>query len=369
MKILVLGGAGDMGSYAVRDLAKFSSFGRITIADQNINLAKKIAEELIGRVKVDAIGVDAKNHSELVKAMNGYDVVLSCLGPFYVFEEKAARAAAEAGANYISICDDFDAAENFFELDGLFKKNRLKAITGVGWTPGVSNILIVKGILGMGSAERVNVSWVGSSSDSRGLAVIMHTLHIFNGMIKTFLNGKYAWLKAGTGRKIVEFLPPVGKVPVYHVGHPEPVTIPRVFKNLKEVTLKGTVLPLVTNDLAKLFSKLKMTATVERRARVAKYAHAILPFLNKLPLLKAPAISGLRVDVYGTSSGQPSHFVARTNDHMDRLTAIPASVGASLLASDSSERYGAHSPEGFFEPEVFLEELAKRQIQIVYGKG
>lgn len=43
--------------------------------------------------------------------------------------------------NYVSICDDYDAAAAFLELDDDAKKAGVTAITGVGWTPGITNML------------------------------------------------------------------------------------------------------------------------------------------------------------------------------------------------------------------------------------
>ncbi|GFP43748.1 hypothetical protein HKBW3C_02877 [Candidatus Hakubella thermalkaliphila] len=42
MKVVVLGGAGDMGSEAVKELVKFPEVERITIADLNTAAAEKL---------------------------------------------------------------------------------------------------------------------------------------------------------------------------------------------------------------------------------------------------------------------------------------------------------------------------------------
>ena len=44
-------------------------------------------------------------------------VAASGIGPFYRYEARVARAAIEAGVPYVSICDDYDAAEAVLELD------------------------------------------------------------------------------------------------------------------------------------------------------------------------------------------------------------------------------------------------------------
>jgi lysine 6-dehydrogenase len=103
MKILVMGGAGDMGSKTVEDLALKDDVELITIADRNLAAAQGLASRLEGSpAQVNAMAVDATDHAGLVEAMKGQDVVASALGPFFLFETRLVKAALEAGVDYIS---------------------------------------------------------------------------------------------------------------------------------------------------------------------------------------------------------------------------------------------------------------------------
>jgi len=63
MKIIVLGGAGDMGSRAVEELAKAEGVEQVTIADRNLEAAHQIANRLQEeKAKVDVKSVDANDH-------------------------------------------------------------------------------------------------------------------------------------------------------------------------------------------------------------------------------------------------------------------------------------------------------------------
>ena len=98
MQIIVFGGAGDMGSRAVEDLAHTAGVDRVTIADRDADGAHALAGSLRRAVaEVDVVVVDASAHDALVAAMSGYDVAASALGPFYRFEKLLVRAAIEAG--------------------------------------------------------------------------------------------------------------------------------------------------------------------------------------------------------------------------------------------------------------------------------
>lgn len=359
MKVVVLGGAGDMGSEAVRDLNNNPDVEKVIIADLNIEKAEKLAEQL--GEKCEAVYVNANDEENLISVIKKGDVALSCIGPFYKFEKKVALSSIKAGVNYISICDDFDAVEEVLELDTLAKEKNVTVLTGVGWTPGISNILAVRGIQQMDKAEEINISWAGDAEDAEGLAVIKHTYHIFTGKIKTFIDGEEKLIDAGSGKEIVEFLPPIGKIPVYHLGHPEPVTIPRFIPGIKTVTLKGGITPTWLNGLTKVIVKLNLTSTPQKRDKIASITKKVMNLLS----LGGLKISGLRVDVRGEKDGKKVHYVYRVVDNMRRLTGIPAAIGAVILGSGKITQYGVIAPEVCISPDEFISELNKRNIKVV----
>jgi saccharopine dehydrogenase-like NADP-dependent oxidoreductase len=358
MRIVVLGGAGDMGSEAVRDLVNNQEVKEVIVADLNFEKAKELKKNL--GEKIVPLSLDANNKENLIEVIKKGDVALSCIGPFYKFEAKIAKAAIEAGVNYVSICDDFDAVEEVLKLDQEAKNKNLTILTGMGWTPGISNVLALKGVKELKKADIINIAWAGDAEDSEGLAVIKHTYHIFTGMIITYLDGKHLKIKAGTGKEIVEFLPPINKIPVYHLGHPEPVTIPKFIPNVKTVTLKGGLTPPWLNGLAKILVSLKLTNTPEKRDRLANLTKKLLPYLPGGGL----KISGLRVDV----KGENGHCIYKIVDKMRRLTGIPASIGTVMLAKGEITTKGVIAPEACIEPERFIEELEKRNMKIVEEK-
>ena len=133
MKIVVLGGAGDMGSATVQDLLKFTDVRQVTVAARNTSKAEKMVSAL-GDPRAVVQKIDASSHVDLVKVMQGHDVAAGALGPFYRFEKPLVEAALAAGVDYVSICDDHDAVQAASSFDRAAAKGR-KIITGLGWTP------------------------------------------------------------------------------------------------------------------------------------------------------------------------------------------------------------------------------------------
>jgi len=363
MKIVVFGGAGDMGSEAVRDIAAAKNVDSLLIADYNKNAAARLAADIDSEF-VESTFCDANDHNSLVELMSGADVCLSCIGPFYEYESKMVRAAIDAKVNYVSICDDFDAAEAALAMDKPAKKAGITVLNGMGWTPGLSNVLARKGIDELEEAREVHIAWAGGADDSEGLAVIKHTLHIFTGDVPTYSSGRWKRVPAGSDREKVAFPDPIGKISVYNLGHPEPVTIPHFIPGLEEVTLKGAVTPEWVNPMAKALSAAGLTNSPRKRDIGANFFHRFGPTLFKS---KGKPISGIHVKVVGTRNGQPATFIGTCVDNMKRLTGIPAAIGTLMVGAGQVEAKGVVAPETAIEPELFFTEIKKRGMKVQAG--
>lgn len=361
MKIVVLGGAGDMASRAVRELASEPKVASVTVADCNLPSAERLAADLGDKVK--AVQVDANDHDDLVNTIRGHDAAASGIGPFYRYEVKTARAAIEAGVPYTSLCDDYDATQDVLELDEAAKAAGVTVLTGLGWTPGLSNILALKGAGQFDLVDEINVAWGSSASDSEGYAVILHTMHIFTGRVPSFHKGRLVNLPAGTGKEVILFPPPVGRVNCYHLGHPEPVTLPRYLPSVRTVTLKGGLSEQPLNDLAIWLGRLRLTDTSAKKDVLGQIIKATLPLLSKLGEADVP-YSAVRVDVGGWTEGVYRQVSYGAAAHMDDLTGLPLAIGALMLARGDIHVPGVIAPEACLEPDPFLAELDRRGITI-----
>jgi lysine 6-dehydrogenase len=366
MRIIVLGGAGDMGQRAVRTLACYPDVEQVTIADLNLSRAEVLAAELGGPPRFRAIRVDATSRESLVEAIRGHDAAASAIGPFYKFEVPVARAAIAAGVDYVSLCDDFDAARAVFDLDDEARAAGVRVMTGMGWTPGITNVVARRGADWMGEPESIDIAWAGSASDSKGYAVVLHTIHIFTGMVPSYQEGRLVEVLAGTGEQRLDFPPPLGEVAVFHVGHPEPVTIPRYFPGIRRVTLRGGLTEPFLNRLGLLLARLGLTASTQKKDVLGRLIFRVLPYLERLGPKGVP-LSGLRVEVRGRKEGRPARALFRAADHMENLTGIPLAIGAWMLA-----RGEVGAPPGVLAPEApgaidtgrFLAELGARGLHV-----
>ncbi len=352
-----------MASRAVRDLVLQQDVERLTIADINMDGARQLADSLPGN-NADVVEVDANDHAGMVRILLGYDVAAGAVGPFYKFEKKVTAACIEAGVHYVSICDDHDAVQEVLPLNQQAKEKGIKILNGMGWTPGLSSLLARKGYNELEGVDDINIYWAGSAGDSQGLAVILHTLHIFNGSVPTYRDGKSEMVAAGSGHEPVDFIPPMGRVHTYNLGHPEPITIPLYLPGLKNVSLKGGLREDYLNKSSRLLSKFGLLSNNRRKDLVGSFFNKSLPLIKKL----GPRVSysGIRVDINGYKNSRRTKIIYQVVDHMNNLTGIPFSIGALMLGRGEIERTGVFAPEAerAVNPDAFLQQLQDRGIKI-----
>ena len=123
MKVLFLGGAGDMAVEALRELNREAKrVELVTIVDLDPEKARKKVGDLGLAIKTEIEGHDLFDRDWLVAKAGDHDVVLNFAGPFYTTEKYAAEAALAAKKPYVSISDDYDAYLEVVKLDDEARK-------------------------------------------------------------------------------------------------------------------------------------------------------------------------------------------------------------------------------------------------------
>lgn len=397
MRIIVFGGSGGMGSRAVTELAVTPGVARVTIAGRNRDKAEAARErarraqaDATRRVRADATRriqtgktagghgeptaevhvelQDAADHGAVVALMRDYDVAVGALGPFYVFEAPMVRAAIEAQTAYVSLCDDADAAAAALAYDDAARDAGVPIITGLGWTPGMTNLLVMRAAAKLDTVKTVRIAWAGSGREADGPAVLLHTMHIMSGHVPSFAGGRRVEVRAGSGSELITFPAPLGPVRVCHVGHPEPITLPDYLPGLERLELKGGIVEPTLHGLGALTGRLGLGATHGRRRVLASMMQPMIPLLSRLGP-RRPQLSGVSVRVEGEKAGRARIIEAAGTGSMEALTSIPVAVGALWLAEGRIDAAGVYPPEapGGPAPEPFLDALARRGIELAYS--
>lgn len=378
-KITVLGGCGGVGSVAARTLSSSGYFDEIAIAENRYEAACAFAAELGGNAS--AISVDAEDPASLKKVMSGSDVVLNCIGPFYRFGPPVLLAAIEAGIDYVDVCDDLDATERMLEFDSEAKSAGIRALIGMGNSPGMANVLARWCVDEMlDSVDEVNIYHAHGGEPAEGGAVIKHRIHAMTSDIPLFVDGGFVQVRMlePSGQKYVtetEFKN-IGSYPVYPYPHPETITMPKHFKGIKRVTNMGVVFPLpyfqLTMDTVKLGLASEEPLIVQG-SEVIPIEFEVAYIISRRPgFLKDAGVtepSGcLKVEVKGSKGGEAHQFVFSMYSKgagAGEGTGIPAAMGAILMKEGKVEAKGVFPPEGGVKPTDMLELAAK----VIKGAG
>ena len=360
MRIIVFGSAGDVGSRAVEDLVSASGVDHVTIADRSVAAADKLAAELRGRgAGVDVKAVDANDHDALVEAMKGYDVAASTLGPFYEFETKLVRAAIEAGVDYASICDEWSAAQALLtELDQPARKAGRIIITGLGTSPGMSNVCIRYLAQQMDRLRRVDVSVFQPLNAGGGEAVLKHMLNIISGEVAVWREGKQVMIPACSEERRVEF-PRFGHITLWNMGHSEPVTIPHFIPEVEECSFF-----MGFGRGARMFIWPAQRGLFTRGSRIDRTARLFAP-IERLTAGQQPAPGALRIDVCGEKGEARVHRMVCGVGEMREATAICLSAGTQMLARKelTVKEGGVYAPEACLDPQAFMQAMRAQGIE------
>ena len=364
MKIIVLGGAGDIGSRVVEDIAGQSDVTHITIADRNeaAALQLKLRVSKKSSAQIDVAVVDAFHNESMVRAIKGHDVCASALGPFHLFEVRCCKAAIEAGAMYCSVCDDYNAASDV--IDQLHDKARaagLLCVTGFGATPGISNMCVKFLADTMDYATDVTVSCFQPLNAGGGEAVLRHMLFVMTGMLPVWKDGAKVDVPACGTSRVVTF-PKFGAQRLWPMGHAEPVTLHRYMPSLRNVSFEmgfgtGSQLFVWPAFLGLFRFAWVVTATVW-----------LFGWLDALFKMYPKGAGALNIEVRGIRSGQPCREFVCGVAEMRESTGLSLAVGALMLGrrqgvlSDAAAKGGVYAPEGAMDPKVFLRNIMRKNF-------
>ena len=367
MKILFLGGAGDMAA-AMVDLMKVEdAIEAVTLADLDGERAHARANEAGDRFA--AMALDLTDREALVSAMRAHDAVLNYAGPFYRFERPTAHAAIEAGVDYISIADDYDAYLDVAELEDDAREAGVKILTGFGNSPGLTQILAKKGYLAMERPTKIAVNWAAGANEDVGPSNILHLLHLMSGKTLQWREGHEEYVPCGRGRKMVEFPEPIGRIPTWYTGHAESVSLPRNLPGLDYVSVHGGAVPVFDFQLVALLGMLGLTTTHQRRVRLFNVLKPLLPLFQSK---RSPDKSVGRVEVWGEHNGEAAYIYYTYAGHIAFITSCPCLQALLWLRRGAFDHLpgGVYAPERLIEdPAPFLEELRARGMDIRFHEG
>jgi len=372
IKTLVLGGAGAVCSETTRDLAQYSKFDEIVVADYNLDAANRLIKE-IGDPRLKAVRFDANDYDSMLKLFPGHDVVISGLP--CVYDPVVTKACVEAGVNGLDVATE----EDQWSYDAVAKEEDVIYIPGVGATPGTTNAMAKHAVNQMDEVEEIQINFAAFRCPAPAPGLLVTFLWEFNPETETRFyvkNGEKHMVGPLEGMKMVDYKGEIGVQEVCYIPHPETRTMPRSL-GVRNVSVHGCFPPQAMN-LAKtmlewgLFDEKPFTY----KGVETNTCDLMLEVLLRSPRTKETPVwgYGLVVEVFGKRDDKDLK-IKLWNEHPPmaewggkaayyKNIAIPLSIGAQMIVRGDVDVRGVVPPETAIDPLIFFDELKLRGITI-----
>lgn len=372
MRVLVLGGAGAVCKETSRDLAYFSTFDEIVIADNNLEAAEKLITT-IGDPRLKVIFFNAEDYESMLETFPRFDVIVNGLP--WKYDMPVTQACVETGVNGL----DVSTEEDQWDLDREAKAKNMVFIPGVGATPGITNIMAKRGADQMDEVEEIQINFAAFRCPAPAPGLLITFLWEFHPKTEArvyYENGKFHWVGPFEGAKMVNFPGSIGEQEVYYIPHPETRTMPKSL-GAKAVSVRGCFPPHAMR-LAKamlesgLYSE-EPIKVKELDTTAHELMHEIL--LGVKETKETPLWAyGLVVEVIGKVDGHDIQ-VKLWNRHPPmeewggasayyKNIGIPLSIGAEMIGRGDVKTKGIVPPETALDPDIFIAEMRKRGMQL-----
>jgi len=375
MKVLLLGGVGEMCTPATEDIIKRGRFSKVTLADINLDKVQSRAQEL-GLSSEDARAIDAGDPKQIRELMKGHDVVVNGLPKQFAFD--VLEAALE---EKISCCDLSSPLDQMLALDEKAKALKVAYVAGMGATPGVTNIMARHGADQLDETDEIHISFAAMRPFALSPALTDTILREFdpeNSLRTYYKDGEFYPVPPFMGQRLIEFPYPIGPQTVYFVPHGETRSLPPNL-NAKRVFTRGTFTP---KDMRFMRSLLEFgffdTRPIKINATDISPKELLIQALLQMPeaTTKEDLFGyGLNVEVIGRKgSRQIKRTYWTTHPPMAQWgvpytysnnVGLPLGICAQLIA-EGKVSYGVNCPEVMVDPDFFFAELAQREILVHY---
>ena len=372
MRVLVLGGAGAVCNETTRDLAEFSDFGEIVVADYNLEAAQALINE-IGDQRLSAMFFDAEDYDAMLKLFPDFDVVVNGLP--WKYDLPVTKACVEVGVNGL----DVSTEEDQWSYDLEAKEKDILFIPGVGATPGITNVMARSGADQMDQVDEVQINFAAFRCPAPAPGLLITFLWEFHPETEErtyYKDGEFIRVGPFEGLQLVNFPGQIGEQEICYIPHPETRTMPKSL-GAKAVSVKGCFPPHAMR-LAKamLESGLYSEEPITVKGIETTSFEMMHEILLELPETKQTPLwaYGLVVDVIGKRDGRDITIRFWTqHPPMEewggkaayyKNIAIPLSIGAQMIARGDIKAKGVLPPETVLDPGIFFAELEKRGITV-----
>ncbi len=385
MRIVVLGGAGKMGSIAVQTLAQDARVHEVVLADYNLENARAVAE-VIGSPKVQVAFVDVTDPEGLRAVLRGADACVNAV--VYYFNMPIMEACLDEKVPYVDMGGLFHGTRKQLQLHDRYAAAGVAAVLGMGSAPGIPNVQARYAADRLDTVEYIRI-YDGilppPEDEVRFTYAVPTILDEMTLSPMVYRDGEFVEMPPLSEFEDYCFVEPLGVLPMHLSLHSEVATLPLSFqhKGVREVFFKINFWGLSRTAVEKLsvlaeFGLHKKEPVRTKRgvevsprevleAVLEPYVPPVTAFLAP-PTRKPPQwVKEIVTEVKGTKDGETVVYRLGTTTVKGALPTGAAPALTAIWLAQGRVPAGVYPPEQVIEPEPFFDELAALDILTTVG--
>ena len=371
MRILVLG-AGRMGLGAAFDLAAQPDVDEVTVADIDGARARRVAEQV--GPKARALQADVSDQRQAIELMRGHAAVLSCV--VYKLNAALANAALAARTNFCDLGGNNDVVAEELELDAEARREGINIIPDCGLAPGMVAVLVAHGAKRFQKLDEIHIRVGGLPQDPEpplNYQLVFSVEGLINEYVeraRVIRDGRIAEVPSMTEIEALDFPAPFGTMEAFQTSGGTS-TLPETFLGkVRELDYKTIRYPGHCEKFKTMIDLGLCSSApiaVDRTDVIPRRVFGEL-LVRHLPH-DEPDVVLVRIELVGDKKRLVYDIIDYADPKtglsaMMRTTAFPASIVALMMARGQTEIKGALPQERCIPPELFMQELGRRNIRV-----
>jgi lysine 6-dehydrogenase len=373
-------GAGKMGIVLAKDLIENDPECQVTLLDVDFEKLRH-ASEFIGNDRLITLQRNIEDINQRMKVMEGKDVVLCAL--LHEHSLISLDAAVAKGVHYIDLVGE--APLERMKYDSRAKEKGIAVISGLGVSPGITNICVGRAVHLLDEAEKGIVGVGGVPVEPkpplnyRIVYAVESLLGLYERDVLILKDGKIQSVVPLTELERIEFADPFSEMEWFYTDGLNSLTytLQGEIKDLAEKTIRhrGHVAGVKTLKACGFFSKEPVDVDGQK-VTPRRVLEVVLDERMKLGDERDATL--MRIKVSGIKDGRSVTHVFEMVDYFDtekhytsmgKTTSFPASIGAQMIMSGQITQRGVVFPENVFDADLydpFMDALEARGVNVYH---
>lgn len=374
-------GAGKMGIVLAKDLIESNAQNEVTLIDISSDHLKR-ALEIIRSHRLSPLQVDVEDESQRKTVFEGKDVALCAL--LHKYSLPALKAAVQHEVHFVDLVGEHPVERLDYNEEA--RKKGLCLISGMGVSPGITNICVGRGAHLLDTVDRAMI-YVGGNPvhpkpplNYRIVYAVDSVLDFYERKVPVFKDGKIKRMEPLSGIESISFPAPFSKMECFYTDGLNSLLYTMKGK-IKDEMAEKTIRHVGHAEQVKILKECGLFSREpvqmgDQHVIPRKVLEAVLDSALKLGEEEDSTL--LRIIIEGKKSGRPETHIFEMVDQYDskkgytsmaKTTSFPASIAAQMIVSGQIDQTGSLFPEDIFHDKLyqpFIDELEKRGVVVTH---